>query len=82
VKRHAIDPFSFVLGIFFLAVGLVFAFGGDLSALHVAWFWPVVLGVTGVGLMLVTVRAMRPQQEAASPADEGELMGGEPPVDE
>ena len=69
MKRHAIDPLSFVFGAFFLITGLVFAFGGDASTLHVAWFWPVVLGVTGVGPMLLTVRTMRPRTEAA-PADE------------
>jgi hypothetical protein len=68
VKRHAIDPLSFVFGVFFLIIGLLFAFGGDASTLHVAWFWPVVLGVTGVGLMLLTVRTVRPRPEA--PSDE------------
>ena len=61
MKRHPIDPLSFVFGAFFLVTGLLFAFGGDASKLHVAWFWPVVLGVTGVGLMLVTVRSIRPE---------------------
>jgi hypothetical protein len=69
MKRHPIDPLSFVLGAFFLVTGLVFLGGGDASKLHVAWFWPVVLGVTGVGLMLLTVRSVRPQKEAV-PADE------------
>jgi hypothetical protein len=78
MKRHAIDPFSFVLGAFFLIVGLVFAFGGDASTIHVAWFWPVVLGVTGVGLMLLTVRTMRPREEAA-PSTE---LDDETPADE
>ena len=64
MKRHPIDPLSFVLGAFFLATGLVFAFGGDASKLHVAWFWPVVLGVTGLGLMLLTVRSVRPEPTA------------------
>jgi hypothetical protein len=62
MKRHSFDPLSFVLGAFFLATGLVFAFGGDASKLHVAWFWPVVLGVTGLGLMLLTVRSVRPER--------------------
>jgi hypothetical protein len=69
MKRHPIDPLSFVLGAFFLVTGLVFAFGGDASKLHVAWFWPVVLGVTGVGLMLVTVRSVRPEREAVPSAE-------------
>jgi len=61
MQRHSLDPLSFVLGAFFLATGLVFAFGGDASKLHIAWFWPVVLGVTGLGLMLLTVRSVRPE---------------------
>jgi hypothetical protein len=61
MKRHPIDPLSFVFGAFFLVTGLIFAFGGDASKLHVAWFWPVVLGVTGLGLMLVTIRSVRPE---------------------
>src|SRR6266513_1796043 len=68
MKRHSFDPFSFVLGAFFLATGLVFTFGGDASKLHVAWFWPVVLGVTGLGLMLLTLRSVRPERQAV-PAD-------------
>ena len=76
MKRHPIDPLSFVLGGFFLVTGLVFAFGGDASKMHVAWFWPVVLGLTGVGLMLVTVRSVRPQR-AVVPSAEA-LPGGEP----
>ena len=69
MKRHPLDPLSFVLGAFFLAAGLVFAFGGDASKLHVAWFWPVVLGVTGLGLMLLTVRSVRPQRATVVAAD-------------
>jgi len=76
MKRHPIDPLSFVLGAFFLVTGLVFAFGGDASKMHVAWFWPVVLGLTGVGLMLVTVRSVRPQRAVASSAEA--LPGAEP----
>ena len=75
MKRHPIDPLSFVLGAFFLATGLVFAFGGDASKLHVAWFWPVVLGVTGLGLMLLTVRSVRPERQAV-PADAIPLENG------
>jgi hypothetical protein len=78
VKRHPIDPLSFVLGAFFLTVGLVFAFGGDASTLHVAWFWPVVLGAVGVGLMLLTARTMRPREKAASPVE----LDEETPADE
>jgi hypothetical protein len=74
MKRHPIDPLSFVLGAFFLVTGLVFAFGGDASKLHVAWFWPVVLGVTGVGLMLLTVRSVRPERQAV-PAGEPVPLG-------
>jgi hypothetical protein len=69
MKRHSFDPFSFVLGAFFLATGLVFAFGGDASKLHVAWFWPVVLGVTGLGLMLLTVRSVRPERATVVASD-------------
>jgi hypothetical protein len=66
MKRHPIDPLSFVLGAFFLITGLVFAFGGDASKLHIAWFWPVVLGVTGIGLMLLTARSVRPDRQAVA----------------
>jgi hypothetical protein len=69
MKRHPIDPLSFVLGTFFLITGLVFAFGGDASKLHIAWFWPVVLGVTGLGLMLLTVRSVRPERQAVPAAE-------------
>jgi len=75
MKRHSLDPLSFVLGAFFLVTGLVFAFGGDASKLHVAWFWPVVLGVTGLGLMLLTVRSIRPERQTV-PAADLSTMGG------
>lgn len=71
MKRHPIDPLSFVLGAFFLITGLVFVFGGDASKLHIAWFWPVVLGVTGLGLMLLTARSVRPDRPAVSEAATG-----------
>jgi uncharacterized membrane protein YhhN len=76
MKRHPIDPLSFVLGAFFLITGLVFAFGGDASKLHIAWFWPVVLGVTGLGLMLLTVRSVRPERQSVP------VAGPVPPADE
>jgi hypothetical protein len=78
MKRHPIDPLSFVFGAFFLATGLIFTFGGDASKLHVAWFWPVVLGVTGVGLMLVTIRSVRPERETVAMADGEPAIEAEP----
>ncbi len=69
MKPHPMEPLSFVLGAFFLVTGLIFAFGGDASRLDAAWFWPVVLGVTGVGLMLLTARSFRSRSEPVSPAD-------------
>jgi hypothetical protein len=80
MKRHPIDPLSFVLGAFFLITGLVFVFGGDASKLHIAWFWPVVLGVTGLGLMLLTARSVRPQRPAVSEAAIGADDGTGGPV--
>jgi hypothetical protein len=69
MKAHPIDPLSFVLGAFFLVTGVIFASGGDASKLNAAWFWPVVLGVTGVGLMLLTIRSIRPRGAVESPAN-------------
>jgi hypothetical protein len=69
MKPHPIDPLSFVLGAFFLVTGVIFAVGGDASKLDAAWFWPVVLGVTGVGLMLLTARSFRSTSEPMSPAE-------------
>jgi hypothetical protein len=66
MKAHPIDPLSFVLGAFFLVTGAIFASGGDASKLNAAWFWPVVLGLTGVGLMLLTARSFRSRDEAVS----------------
>jgi len=82
MKRHSIDPLSFVFGAFFLATGLLFALGVDASTWHVAWFWPVVLGVTGVGLMLVTVRSVRPEREAvpAESVPRADVVPGAEPV--
>jgi hypothetical protein len=82
MKRHPIDPLSFVFGAFFLVVGVIFLLGGDASRLHVAWFWPTVLGVTGVGLMALTARSTRPRKEPASPAEpdqtgDGSLVPGD-----
>jgi hypothetical protein len=69
MKPHPIDPLSFVLGAFFLVTGVIFAVGGDASKLDAAWFWPLVLGVTGVGLMLLTARSFRSRDEAVSPVE-------------
>lgn len=69
MKAHPIDPLSFVLGAFFLVTGVIFASGGDASKLNAAWFWPVVLGLTGVGLMLLTARSFRSRNEAVSPVE-------------
>ena len=69
MKPHPIDPLSFVLGAFFLVTGVIFAVGGDASRLDAAWFWPVVLGVTGVGLMLLTARSFRSKSETVSPPE-------------
>jgi len=69
MKPHPIDPLSFVLGAFFLVTGVIFAVGGDASKLDAAWFWPVVLGVTGVGLMLLTARSFRSRGETVAPAE-------------
>jgi len=69
MKPHPIDPLSFVLGAFFLVTGVIFAVGGDASKLDAAWFWPVVLGVTGVGLMLLTARSFRSKSETVSPPE-------------
>ena len=69
MKPHPLDPLSFVLGAFFLVTGVIFAVGGDVSKLNAAWFWPVVLGVTGVGLMLLTARSFRSKSETVSPPE-------------
>jgi hypothetical protein len=81
MKRHPIDPLSFLLGAFFLITGLVFAFGGDASKLHIAWFWPVVLGVTGLGLMLLTIRSVRPERPAVATASVDETAETAPADD-
>jgi hypothetical protein len=71
MKPHRFDPLSFIAGLVIAGIGLafllppdptdVFSFFGDFGA----WFWPVVLVVIGLAII---VPALRRSDEG--PADE------------
>ena len=58
MKRHAIDPFSFVFGLLFALVGWFFL-TGDRSVADIGstWIWPVT--ILTLGLLIVLYAAKR-----------------------
>jgi hypothetical protein len=68
VKRHAFDPFSFVIGALFVTVGGTVLFGGQgVDAVRPWRMWPVAIAVVGVSLITWTVgRAVRGAPAAAA----------------
>jgi hypothetical protein len=86
VKRHAFDPFSFVLGLAFAALGLFFLIG-DRTAADIGWdwMWPIPVVVLGLLFVISAGRRLMPVREPevegmedAEPHDTGTEM---PPID-
>lgn len=71
MKRHPLDPFSFVFGAAFAVFGLYFLLGGRSAAdIGPTWIWPFPLLL--VGLTAVMYAARRMQREDRAPDPDGE----------
>ena len=86
MKRHAFDPFSFVLGLAFAALGLIFLIG-DRTAADIGWdwMWPIPVVVLGLLFVISAGRRLTPEREPAFEGAEGAEPGDAepemPPVD-
>jgi hypothetical protein len=90
MKRHALDPFSFVFGLAVAALGLYFLVGDRTAAdLGATWIWPFPVLLVGLASVIYAVRAMRQSDAAADLArrdgeltpDEADDLRHEPPED-
>ena len=72
MKRHAFDPFSFVLGLSFAALGLFFLIG-DRTAADIGWdwMWPIPVVVLGLLFVISAGRRLMPEREPALEGAEG-----------
>jgi hypothetical protein len=77
VKRHAIDPFSFVFGLLFALVGWFFL-TGDRSVADIGstWIWPV--GILTLGLLMVLYAGKRIYSGVARSSEEDHTVELEP----
>jgi hypothetical protein len=64
MKRHAFDPFSFVVGLAVTALGLYFLVGNRTAAdIGATWIWPFPVLLVGLASVMYAVRRMRPDQD-------------------
>ena len=72
MKRHAFDPFSFVLGLAFAALGLFFLIG-DRTAADIGWdwMWPIPVVVLGLLFVISAGRRLMPKREPSLEVAEG-----------
>jgi len=80
VKRHAFDPFSFVLGLAFAALGLFFLIG-DRTAADIGWdwMWPIPVVVLGLLFVISAGRRIMPVHEDLAVTDDPTLDGDDGP---
>ena len=71
MKRHAFDPFSFVLGLAFAALGLFFLVG-DRTAADIGWkwMWPIPVVVLGLLFVISAGRRLVPEREGGLEPEE------------
>ena len=91
MKRHSLDPLSFVFGLLFTLTGAAFLFGNvNLSTAAGQWEWPALLAGAGILLMVLTARPSRRErgsdpgkgkstESAEVPAEVGEARPGAAP---
>lgn len=86
MERHSFDTVSFVFGVLFAAVGILFTVATEpwdlLTGLSLGWVWAVALIAVGVALLVPALRRTRPE----SPDQTEDLSGaleelGPPPID-
>ncbi|MEX2280820.1 MAG: hypothetical protein WEA76_12140 [Acidimicrobiia bacterium] len=64
MHTHRFDPISFIFGLAFLALALIFTLPSDpwdllFAGVNLGWLWPVVITAAGVALLVPIVRAPR-----------------------
>ena len=86
MERHSFDTVSFVFGVLFAAVGVLFTVATEpwdlLTGLSLGWVWAVALIAVGVALLVPALRRTRPE----GPDQTEDLSGaleelGPPPID-
>ena len=66
MKRHAIDPFSFVFGLLFALMGWFFLTGDrSIADMGTSWIWPVT--ILTLGLLMVLYAGKRIYSGMAGP---------------
>lgn len=69
MKRHTFDSLSFITGLAFTGIGLVFLLTPDLTDLvevfrsAASWFWPMVLVVIGLAVIAPAVTRGRDEDD-------------------
>lgn len=68
MKTHRFDPISFIFGVAFLALAAVIALPTEpwdvfFSGITFGWIWPTVVILTGIALLVPTIRAVRTEPE-------------------
>jgi hypothetical protein len=83
MKRHSLDPISFVFGLFFLALGGAFLTGSaTLVGINRGWIWPLVAVMLGLALALSGRRRGHiEQQSGMPPVRQPEASAVETPAD-
>lgn len=72
MKLHRFDPISFFSGLVIAAVGLLFLIPGstadlvDAIAKYAVWFWPVLLVIVGLVILLSAIGRGRDGDPTAS----------------
>ncbi|MEX0757182.1 MAG: hypothetical protein WD532_02580 [Acidimicrobiia bacterium] len=64
MHTHRFDPISFIFGLAFLALALMFTLPRDpwdllFAGVNLGWLWPVVITAAGVALLVPIVRTDR-----------------------
>jgi len=77
MRRHALDPFSLVVGLAFIGIGLVFLFGDDDLVVRLRWAWPILLVSLGLGVIL-KLALPGERREAATTAGPPDTATAEP----
>jgi len=75
MNRHAFDPTSFVLGLAFASLGLLFLVG-DRTAADIGWkwMWPVPLVILGLLFVISATRRVIAQREVVAETVDAELQ--------
>lgn len=86
MERHSFDTVSFVFGVLFAGVGILFTVATEpwdlLTGLSLGWVWAVALIAVGVALLVPALRRTRPEGHDQTEDLSGALEElGPPPID-